>query len=452
MNLRAKDLKYIWHPCSQMKDYEELPPIVIDHAQGIWLYDREGNRYADIVSSWWCNLLGHCHPRVSAAVKRQLDRLEHVIFVNFTHEPAIELCEELAPLMPEGLVKFFFNDNGSSSIEVAMKMSFQYHYQTGHPEKQRFMSLSAAYHGETLGALSVGGVDLYSEMYKPLLLDTIHIDGPDCYRCPCGKNRTNCQAECFARAESSFRDHAAECCAILVEPLIQGAAGMRIYPPVYLQKLRRICDEYNVHLIADEIAVGFGRTGKMFACDHAKISPDLICLSKGLTGGYLPMSLVVTTQKIFDAFYADYGQHKAFLHSHTYAGNPLACSAALEVLRVLKEENILATARENAPYLKELLTKALGDCPQVGEIRSLGLINAIELVKNRDTKEPFDSSLRLGYRIYKKALKKGLLLRPLGDVLYFNPPLIMTRNEMELTVELCQESILETLREPALFD
>lgn len=449
MDLIQKDLKYIWHPCSQMKDYEELPPIVIERAQGIWLYDKSGRRYADIVSSWWCNLLGHCHPRISAAMKRQLDRLEHVIFANFTHEPAIELCEELSALVPKGLEKFFFNDNGSASIEVAMKMSFQYHYQTGHPEKRRFMALSNAYHGETIGALSVGGVDLYSKMYKPLLLDTIRIDGPDCYRCPYGKDRSTCSAPCFEKVAQVFQKYANVTCALLVEPLIQAAAGMRIYPPVYLQKLRRLCNEHNVHLIADEIAVGYGRTGDMFACNRADICPDMICLSKGLTGGYLPMSIVVTTQNIYDAFYADYNEHKAFLHSHTYAGNPLACSAALEVLHILKDESILETARKNAPLLKQKLIDALGENPYVGEIRSLGLINAIELVKNRETKTPFDPTLRLGYRIYKNALKRGLLLRPMGDVLYFNPPLVITSSEIEWTVEQCRLSILETLNDPA---
>ncbi|MDO5566420.1 MAG: aminotransferase class III-fold pyridoxal phosphate-dependent enzyme, partial [Planctomycetia bacterium] len=233
MNLVEKDLKYIWHPCSQMKDYESLEPIVVDHAAGLYLYDKDGKRYADIVSSWWCNLLGHCHPRISEAIKHQLDRMEHVIFANFTHEPAIELCEKLMEVVPKGLDKFFFNDNGSASIEAAMKMSFQYHYQTGHPEKTRFMSLSDAYHGETLGALSVGGVDLYSKMYKPLLLDTIHLEGPDCYRCPYGKNRNTCNVPCFEKVQEAFRQYADETCAVLVEPLVQGAAGMKIYPAIY---------------------------------------------------------------------------------------------------------------------------------------------------------------------------------------------------------------------------
>lgn len=283
-NWVEKDLKYIWHPCSQMKDYETLKPIVIEKGKGIYIYDTNGNRYVDVISSWWCNLLGHCHPKINAAVKKQIDELEHVIFANFSHKPAITLCEKLSEVLPDGLCKFNFSDNGSSSIECAMKMSFQYHYQSGNPQKKRFMALTGAYHGETIGALSIGGVDLYSQIYKPVLLDVIRIDGPDCYRCPYGMKCENCNAECFEKAEKAFAQYGNETCAMVVEPLLQGSAGMKIYPPVYLKKLRQICDRYNVHLIADEIATGYGRTGKMFACNHAGISPDIMCLSKRLDG------------------------------------------------------------------------------------------------------------------------------------------------------------------------
>ena len=445
MNLAERDLKYIWHPCSQMKDYETLPPMVIDHAKGIWLYGIDGKRYADVISSWWCNLLGHCNERISAAIQDQLNRLEQVIFANFSHEPAIELCENLVEKLPKGLVKFFFTDNGSSAVEVAMKMSFQYQAQAGHPEKVRFMALTDAYHGETLGALSAGAVDSYSQMYKPLLLDVVRVDGPDCYRCPYGKTRETCSAECAQKAEKTFKLFGAESAALLVEPLVQGAAGMKIYPPLYLKKLRELCDRFGVHLIADEIAVGFGRTGTMFACQQAEISPDFICLSKGLTAGYMPTALVVTTQNVFDAFYADYGTNRAFLHSHTYSGNPLGCRAALETLRILDEEPILETARRNAPYLNTRLHEAFDRFDCVGEIRQIGLINAIELVRNRETKEPFDPKQRFGYQVYQEALSRGLLLRPMGDVLYFNPPLIISPDEIDWTVERGTESLAATL-------
>lgn len=306
--LAARDLKHIWHPCSQMKDYEELPPIPISEGRGVYLYGYDGKEYIDIVSSWWCNLLGHCHPVVNAAVKEQIDRLEHVIFANFTHEPAVRLCEELAEIMPPGLSKFNFSDNGSSSVECALKMSFQYQHQSGHPEKRRFLCLSEGYHGETIGALSVGAMDIYAKIYKPMLMDTVRVEAPDCYRCKYRQKRDRCRCECFADAEEKFAQYAQECCAIIVEPLLQGSAGMRIYPPLYLKKLRALCDRYKVLLIADEIATGFGRTGKMFAFDHAGVSPDIMCISKGLTGGYLPMAITVATDVIYDAFYDDYSK------------------------------------------------------------------------------------------------------------------------------------------------
>lgn len=440
-----EDLKYIWHPCSQMKDYEDLPPIVVDHAQGINLYDIDGNCYKDVVSSWWCNLLGHCNPKINSAIKAQLDKLEHVIFANFTHKTAITLCHKLMEVLPDGLCKFNFADNGSASIEMAMKMSFQYHQQTGNTQKKRFMALTDAYHGETIGALSVGACDLYSEIYKPILMDIVRVQGPDCYRCKYGQCRGQCSCECFVDAEKTFEKYGSETCAILVEPLLQGSAGMKMYPPLYLKKLRELCDKYNVHLIADEIATGYGRTGKMFAFDHAGVSPDIMCLSKGLTGGYMPMSLCVTTQEIYDAFYADYSTGKAFMHSHTYAGNPLGCSAGIAVLDILKEDNIIEKAQKRAVYFNNIINEKFSDHKNVGEVRHLGLINAIEIVKDRKTKESFDSKLRLGYQIYKKALKKGVLLRPLGDVIYFNPPLIIGENDMDFVTDVAKECMLEVI-------
>lgn len=444
-DLAARDLAHIWHPCSQMKDYETLPPIVIDHGKGAYLYDVEGNSYLDIISSWWCNLLGHSNTKINDAIKEQLDKLEHVIFVNFSHEPAIKLCEELAKVVPVGLNKFNFADNGSASVECALKIAFQYHYQTGHPEKQRFMCLSEGYHGETIGALSVGSMDLFAQIYKPMMMNNIHVQAPDCYRCPFGKTRECCQCECFKYAEEAFAKHAYETAAIIVEPLLQGCAGMRVYPALYLKKLRKLCDEYGVLLIADEIATGFGRTGKMFACQHAEVTPDIMCISKALTGGYMPMSITATTDKIFDAFYDDYNKGKAFMHSHTYSGNPLGCAAALAVLNILREEDILAKAAEQAKYFTAALNDAFGSHKNIGEIRHIGLINAMELVTDKDKKTPFDSKLRIGYEIYKKALTHGLLLRPLGNVLYFNPPLNIERADLDKAIKICRQSMDEVL-------
>ena len=445
MDWQNEDLKYIWHPCSQMKDYETFPPIVIENGEGINLYDIDGKCYKDVISSWWCNLLGHCNTRINQAVKSQIDKLEHVIFANFTHKPVITLCQELMKVLPKGLCKFNFADNGSSSIEMALKMSFQYHYQTGNKQKKRFMALSDAYHGETLAALAMGGVDLYSELYKPILMDVIRIEAPDCFRCPWGKCRENCSAECFCNAEEQFEKYGNETAAIIVEPLLQGSAGMKIYPPIYLKKLRKLCDKYNVHLIADEIATGYGRTGKMFACDHAEISPDIMCLSKGLTGGYMPMAIAITTQEIYDAFYDDYLKGKAFMHSHTYAGNPLACSAAVEVLKILSEEKIIEKANEKAKYFNKIIREKFLPLKNVGEVLSIGLINAIELVKNRETKEPLDYKNRTGYQIYKKALERGVILRPLGDIIYFNPPLIIEEKDMDYVTDVALECTKEIL-------
>lgn len=445
MDWVKEDLKYIWHPCSQMKDYETLEPIIIKKAKGVYIYDINDKKYIDIVSSWWCNLLGHCNEKINNAIKEQLDELEHVIFANFSHKGAILLCKKLSEILPKGLCKFNFSDNGSASVECALKMAFQYHYQTGNENKTKFMCLSDGYHGETIGALSVGAMDLYAKIYKPMLMDTIQIEAPDCYRCKYDKRRDSCFAECFEKVEEAFRAYGNETAGIIIEPLIQGSAGMKMYSPIYLKKLRRICDEYNVIFIADEIATGFGRTGKMFAVDHAEVSPDIICLSKGLTGGYMPMALTVTTQKIYDAFYDDYNKHKAFMHSHTYSGNPLGCSCALAVQKILEEENILDKAKENSKYLNHKLINKLEGHKNIGEIRSLGLINAIELVEDKYTKKGFDSKLRIGYEIYKKALNNGLLLRPLGNVLYFNPPLTITKEEIDEAVEICVKSISEVL-------
>ena len=443
--IEERDLRHIWHPCAQMKDYEQLPPMVIDHAKGAWLYDVHGHAYLDIVSSWWANLLGHTNEKINAALKVQLDRLEHVIFANFSHRPAIELAERLASLVPEGLTKFHFNDNGSSAVEAALKMAFQYGQQTGRTEKTLFMCLTEGYHGETIGALSVGSMDLFAEMYKPMMMDNIHVEAPDCYRCPFGQSREDCACECFVHAERAFEEHGHETAAMIVEPLLQGSAGMRIYPEEYLRKLRALCDAYDVLLIADEIATGFGRTGRLFATERAGISPDIMCLSKGLTGGYMPMSITVVKEKIYEAFYADWSEGRAFMHSHTYAGNPLSCAAALAVLDILDEENVLERAEETAAWLTECMTEAFGAHPNVGEIRHIGLIHAVELVEDRAEKRPFDGKRRLGYAIYRRALKNGLLLRPLGDVLYFNPPLNIGKPDLEIAIARMKLSMDEVL-------
>lgn len=445
--LQDLDLKTIWHPCSQMKDYETFPPIVIERGEGVWLYDKQGNRYLDAVSSWWVNLFGHANPRISQALADQAKKLEHVIFANFTHEPAIHVATKLVEKAPEGLEKVFFADNGSAAIEVALKMSFQYRAQTGQRKKQRFLTFSNAYHGETLGALSVGAVDLYNKVFKPLLLNVVHTEGPNCFRCPFHESPGTCHAPCTKFVEEQFEQYGDEISAAIIEPLIQIAGGMNMYPPVFLKKLRALCDKYDVHLIADEIAVGFGRTGTLFACEQAGITPDFLCLSKGITGGYLPLSAVLTTNKIYDAFYDDYGTMKAFLHSHSYSGNPLALRAAQEVLTIFEEEQVLEKLAKKQVFLRKLAHETFDDLPYVGEYRQTGFVGAIELVANKETKEPLPSKPRIGYQIYKRALKKGLLIRPLGNIIYFMPPYVITEEEIQWMVETTREEIEQFFEE-----
>jgi adenosylmethionine-8-amino-7-oxononanoate aminotransferase len=442
-DLQKRDLNHVWHPCSQMKDYEDFPPIVVKKAKGLYLYDENGKSYMDAVSSWWVNLFGHANERISSALGEQAFQLEHVIFANFTHEPAVFLAEKLVKLSPEGLQKVFFADNGSSAVEVALKMSFQYHQQKGKPKKTRFLALTDAYHGETLGALSVGGVGLYNSVFQPLLLNTLRAQGPDCFRCHFNEKPESCTTPCISAVEAELKSHHEELTAVIVEPLIQAAAGMKMYPPGYLKRLKELCSQYDVHLIADEIAVGFGRTGTMFACEQAGIAPDFMCLSKGLTGGYLPLSVVLTTDEVYEAFYDDYASMKAFLHSHSYTGNPLACRAALEVLQIFEDDQVMEEIQEKGAYMKKLASEVFGKHPFVGEYRQTGMVGAVELVKDKRTKEPFPSGERTGYQIYRIALEKGLLLRPLGNVLYFMPPYIITKEEINTMISITKEAMEE---------
>ena len=430
-----------------MSDYVQYPALPIVKGEGSYLYTADGKRILDIISSWWCNLLGHCNPEISQALSQQAHTLEHVIFADLTHPYAVKLIKKLLKILPEGLCRFNFADNGSSAVEMALKIAFQYQMQVGHSQRIKFACLSEGYHGETIGALSVGSMDLYSRIYKPMLMDNVHIEAPDCFRCPYGCKRGQCQCECLKKAREVFEREGESLAALIVEPLLQGAAGMRIYPETYLQGLRSLCDEFGVLLIADEIATGFGRTGQMFACTKAKISPDIMCLSKAITGGYMPMSLVCTTKDIYDAFLGSYDSAKAFMHSHTYAGNPLACACALTVLKILKRDEILTKAKAQALYLSSRFNETFSDIKEVGEIRHIGLIHALELVKDRDSKEGFDSKMRLGYRIYREALNQGLLLRPIGNVIYFNPPLNIAREDLDLGLNIAHKAIKKILSE-----
>ena len=436
----ARDLAHVWHPCTQMKDHEQLPPVPIRRGAGAWLEDYDGKRYLDAVSSWWVNLFGHANPRINAAVRAQLECLEQVILAGFTHQPVIDLSEALVQIAPAGLSRCFYADNGSSAVEVAVKMSFHYWRNVGHTAKRRFITLSNSYHGETLGALAVGNVELYKETYRPLLMDVITVPSPDCFGREPGEAWSDHTRRKFAAMEAALERHAHEACAVIVEPLVQAAGGMRMYHPVYLALLRESCDRHGVHLIADEIAVGFGRTGTMFACEQAGIRPDFMCLSKGLTGGYLPLSAVMTTEVVYAAFYDEYVNQRAFLHSHSFTGNPLACAAARASLAIFREDRTLEANRDLAARMGAR-ARALEDHPHVAEVRQCGMIVAIELTKDKATRTPYPWAERRGLALYRHALGRGVLLRPVGNVVYFMPPYVIAAEEIDLMVDVARDGI-----------
>ena len=439
--LSQRDTQVLWHPCTQMHDHENFPLIPIKSGKGVWLEDFDGNRYLDAISSWWVNLFGHSNPIINAALKNQIDTLEHVIFAGFTHETGIQLAEKLVEITPPHLSRCFYADNGSAAVEVALKMSFHYWQNQGQTQKTKFVTLENSYHGETLGALAVGDVALYKKTYKPLLMDVITAPSPDCYFREEGENWANYSTRQFVYLEKLLEQNAQEVCAIIVEPLVQCAGGMRMYDAVYLKLLRAACDKYNIHLIADEIAVGFGRTGTLFACEQAGISPDFLCLSKGLTGGYLPLSAVLTTNEIYAAFYDDYSKLTAFLHSHSYTGNALACRAALATLSIFEAQNVVGENQILAAKMATLSERFLNH-PNVAEVRQTGMILAIELVKNKITREPYPWQERRGLQIHRYALTKGVLLRPLGNVIYFMPPYVITIDELTLMFEVAWQAMI----------
>jgi adenosylmethionine-8-amino-7-oxononanoate aminotransferase len=427
-----RDLAKTWHPCTQMKDHESVPLIPIKRAQGMYLEDFNGQHYLDGIGSWWVNLFGHCHPIINAAVKDQLDRLEHVMLAGFTHEPVVRLSEELLALAPSHFAKCFYTDNGSSSVEVALKMSYHYWRNEGKPNKRLFMTLDNSYHGETLGALSVSQVGLYKHTYEDLLTRAVSLPVADTFLKPKDMTYEAYADEVLVRVKSLLEQYADETCALIIEPLVQCAGGMRMYEPYFLEKLFELTRQYNIHLIADEIATGFGRTGTMFACEQAAVQPDFMTVSKGITGGYLPLAVVLTTDIVYQSFYADHESGKAFLHSHTYTGNPLACRAALATLELLTSTHALKHNRDKNILMSKLL-EPLQDHPHIAQIRQLGMITAIELHD--------DQSFRRSLRIHEYALSQGVLLRPIGNVIYFMPAYIINEDEMKILVDVATASL-----------
>ena len=427
MQIVTEDLKHIWHPCTQMKDHERLPLIPIKNGKGVYLYDYDDNQYIDAISSWWVNIFGHTNEHISSKIKKQLDTLEHVLLAGFTHEPAVTLAEKLVKLTPEGLNKLFFADNGSSAVEVALKMSFHYHKNKGE-NRPLFLSLTNSYHGETIGALSVGDVELYKDTYAPLLIA--------CIQTPVPKDQSEESAkEAVIALEEILEERGSEIAALIIEPLIQGAGNMHMYHPLYITLAKKICEKYGVHLIADEIMTGFGRTGTMFGCEQAKVTPDFMTLSKGLTGGFLPLAVVMTTDDVYAAFYCDYSEHKAFLHSHSYTGNPLACAAALATLELFEASDVMADNQKKSAYILEKLEKFKA-LKNVKEVRQTGMVAAIEL-------QGYTAEERIGLKVYQHGLDNGVLLRPLGHIVYFMPPYIISYEEIDTMIDTAYDAIIK---------
>lgn len=414
----------VWHPCTQMKHHEKFPLLPVSRAEGAWLYDFEGHRVLDAISSWWVNLLGHCNPRINAALRDQLESLEHVMLAGSTHAPVVELAERLARLAPGRLGHCFFGSDGASAVEIALKMSFHYWKNTDRPGKHRFVTLANGYHGETLGALAVTDIPLYREIYAPLLFKSAQVPSPDWRLAEAGETPKQYAQRCAGSLEAHFERHAAQTAALVVEPLVQCAGGMAMYDAEYLRRARDLCNRFEVHLIADEIAVGFGRTGTLFACEQAGIAPDFLCLSKGLTGGYLPLSTVMTTDRVYEAFYDD-DLARGFLHSHSYTGNPLGCRAALAVLTILEEDEVIERNRRVAADFNRHAEKFRSH-PRVADFRNAGMIWALDV---RDAKPGFAQDF------HRRALEAGVLLRPLGNTVYWMPPYVVDRPEMDFLAE-----------------
>jgi len=418
--LLTRSLAAVWHPCTQMKRHETLPLVPIARGSGVWLYDQNGKRYLDAVSSWWVNLFGHSNPRINAAITDQLGKLEHVMLAGFTHEPVVQLSERLIQLVPDGLGHCFYASDGASAVEIALKMSAHFWRNSGKPEKNQFISLQNSYHGETLGALSVTDVALFKDAYGPLLKQNATVANPDSRHAAIGESAHDFALRCAEQLETHLLQHHHQLAAFIIEPLVQGAAGMAMYHPIYLRRACELCEEYDIHLIADEIAVGMGRTGTMFACEQGEITPDFLCLSKGITGGYLPLSVVMTTDKIYQAFYAD-DMSRGFLHSHSYTGNPLACRAALATLDIFSNDDVLNANRIKSAYLNNIATP-LRDHPKVKHFRNRGMIWAFEV------ESPHAD---FAQRCFALALQHEILLRPMGNTVYFMPPYVINNTEMD---------------------
>jgi adenosylmethionine---8-amino-7-oxononanoate aminotransferase len=433
--IERKDKQYIWHPFTQMKGWLENPQTVIAEAKGIKITDMDGREYYDGVSSLWVNIHGHRKAEINQAIIDQLGKVAHSTALGLANIPASELAEQLVEVTPPGLNKVFYSDDGSTAMEVAIKMAFQYWQHKGLPQKKRFVALDQAYHGDTVGTVSVGGIDLFHRVFKPLLFEPLHIPAPSCYHCQLADDPATCGMVCAQQLESALAEHHEEIAAVILEPLVQAAAGMLMAPPGYLAKVRELTEQYTVLLIVDEVATGFGRTGKMFACGHEGVTPDLMALSKGITGGYLPLAATMTTDEIYNAFLGEMAEKRTFYHGHSYTANQLACAAASANLKIFRNENVIEGLAPKMVAIKEKLT-AIRELAHVGDARQCGMIVGIELMQDKAGKIPYPWDQTTGAKVCMKARQYGLFIRPVGDVVVFMPPLASTVEEINHMLDI----------------
>ena len=440
--LEQLDKQYLWHPFTQMQDWQKEPQVIIESGKGSWLVDTRRKRYLDGISSLWVTVHGHRKKEIDQAVSRQLKKIAHSTLLGLSNVPAVLLAEKLVAIAPKGLSRVFYSDNGSTAVEVALKIAFQYWQQKG-PEFQRktgFLSLTEAYHGDTLGAVSVGGIALFHSLYRPLLFPARRIESPYCYRCAFGLTYPICQMTCLMHAERTIQKFASVSAALIIEPLVQGAAGMLLQPPGFLKRIREICTRNNILMIADEVATGFGRTGTMFACEQEKVVPDIMAMAKGITGGYLPLAATLTTEEIYLAFLGEQRDLRTFFHGHTYTGNPLACAAAAANIDLFRKEKTLQRLQPKTKLLAKGLAE-LKKLAHVGEVRQKGFMVGIELVQNRLTKEPYLIDEKIGIRVVQDCRKNGLIIRPLGNVIVLMPPLSMSPQELARMLDIVHAAI-----------
>jgi adenosylmethionine---8-amino-7-oxononanoate aminotransferase len=428
--LRQLDKRHLWHPFTEMTGWLRDLPLIIARAEGATLIDTDGVSYLDAVASLWTNVHGHCHPAIDQALREQLDRVAHSTLLGLSNVPSIEFAEALAPHLPGELSRIFYSDSGSTAVEIALKLAFCRQRYQGREQKNTFLRFDGAYHGDTIGSVSVGGIDTFHSLFRPLLFDAPAIPYPHCYRCPWSMDKADCEKACFDRVTELVEQHADRCAGLIVEPLVQGASGIRTAPEGFLSHLRTLCDKFEMLLIVDEVATGFGRTGTMFACEQENVVPDLLAMAKGISGGYLPLAATAMSEEVFESFQGKENDLRTFFHGHTYTGNPLACAAALASLRIFETEPVLENVARLVEAIKSRLA-AIAEHPHVGDTRNAGLMVGIELVEDRATKKPFDPDLKIGAAVCRLARKNNVLLRPLGDVLVIMPPLSITVDQVD---------------------